>query len=417
MTTVKQSAKQIHLTLHAAQMEVFKTKKRFRTMVAGRRMGKTVLAVTEIIRFSRKPMQRVWYVAPTYRMAKDIVWEDLKRMIPSRWIRKIHETFMIIWLINGTMIQCKGAEKPDNLRGVGLNFVVIDEVQDVHPDAWYLVLRPTLSSTGGSALFLGTPKAFNLLHTLYQYGQNPKMTEWASWQFPTIMSPFIPQSEIDQAREDLDEKSFAQEYLASFVSMSGRVYYAFDRRNNVGTYPFNPNLPIWVGQDFNIDPMVSVILQPQKNGELWCVDELVLPSSHSEDVVTKLEQKYWRYMSNVVIYPDATGSSRQHARGESDLDIFRERGFGTILHHPKNPPVADRVNAVNRMLKNARGDVRLKIDRGCGGLIRSLDQTIYKPGSRDINKQLGTEHAADAIGYPIEYEYPLRRYNYAGISI
>lgn len=353
----------------------------------------TKLSIAEIIRAAKKPKQKIWYVAPTYRMAHEIAWADLKVAFPSRWINKTHDTNMSIWLKNGTQIQCKGAENYDSLRGVGLNFVVLDEVQDIHPDAWYLVIRPTLASTNGSALFTGTPKSFNLLYDLYQLGQDPKMQAWASWQFPTIMSPFIPQSEIDDARKSMDIKSFQQEFESSFLSMSGRVYYAFDRRAHVGDYAFNPNLPIWVGIDFNINPMSTVVIQPQKSGEVWVVDEIVLQSASTMDVVDAIERKYWRYQAQTVIYPDATGNSRQHARAESDLDIFRERGYVNILHHPKNPPISDRVNAVNRMFRNARGDVRLRIDRKCSSLINSLDQTIYRPGSREVNKRLGTEHS------------------------
>jgi hypothetical protein len=299
----------------------------------------------------------------------------------------------------------------------GYYWDTIAELEDSSALTYDFTIPETHSFWSNGFVSHNTPKAFNLLHTLYMHGQDKRMKEWASWQFPTITSPFIPESEIEQARRDLDKKSFEQEFMASFVSMSGRVYYPFTRAKHVGHYPFNPNLPIWVGQDFNIDPMASVIMQPQKNGELWVVDEMILPASSTADVATGLEQRYWRHMHQVVIYPDATGGSRQHARGESDLDIFREHGFSTILHRPRNPPVADRVNAVCRMLQNARGDVRLKIDQSCQGVIRSLDQTIYKENSRDVNKQMGVEHAADALGYPIEFEFPLRRFGSLGISI
>lgn len=80
-----------------------------------------------------------------------------------------------------------------------------------------------------------------------------------SWQFPTITSPFIPKAEIEAARRDMDERSYRAEFCASFESMSGRVYYAFDRKEHIANVEFNPKLPIWVGMDFNIDPMSTVI--------------------------------------------------------------------------------------------------------------------------------------------------------------
>jgi hypothetical protein len=199
--------------------------------------------------------------------------------------------------------------------------------------------------------------------------------------------------------------------------MSGRVYYPFERQVHVGKYPFNPNLPIWVGMDFNIDPMSTVVFQQQKNGEVWAVDEVVLFGSNTEEVCDELDKRYWKFQSNVTIYPDPAGGQRQHARGETDLDILREKGFRKIKYRRKHPFVADRVNAVNRLLRSADGTVKLRIDESCKHFINSLEQTIYKPGSRDVDKDGGTEHSADAAGYAIEIEFPVRKIEIGGISV
>lgn len=408
------------LFLHRAQHEVFAAPYRFKCVVAGRRWGKTQLAKTAIIKYARMPKRLIWYVAPSYRMAKQIMWPELLSAIPKKWIKKINETVMAITLVNETRIELKGADNPDSLRGVGIHFLVMDEVQDIDPDAWFKVLRPTLTSTGGHALFIGTPKSFNFLHDLYQLGQDPTnvaMGRWKSWQFPTITSPFIPPEEIESARKDMDEKSFRQEFEASFESMSGRVYYPFDRKVHVKRCVFNQNLPIWVGQDFNIDPMSSAIVQPQDNGDLWVVGEISKNGSNTEETCDKLEQLFWRQQKNVTIYPDPAGQYRQHARGESDLDIFRQRGFNRLKYHRKHPPIADRVNAVNRMLKAADGRVRLYIDPTCIAMVESLEQTKYEEGGRAIDKDMSIEHMGDAIGYLIQYEYPVREIKILGTSL
>lgn len=204
-----------------------------------------------------------------------------------------------------------------------------------------------------------------------------------------------------------------------FETMTGRVYYPFDRKLHTGTrYKFNPHLPIWIGQDFNIDPMTSVIMQPQPNGEIWIVDEVVRFSSNTEDQAEELERKFWRHMTSkqITIYPDPAGAHRQHARGESDLDIMREKGFKRFKYRKQHPAIADRVNAVNRMLKAADGTVRLRINENCKHTIAALEQTIYKPNSREIDKSLNTEHAADALGYCIELEFPIRKIKSMGWS-
>ncbi|MER9176325.1 phage terminase large subunit [Mesorhizobium sp. M0955] len=416
------------LFVHKGQKMVLHDRRRFRVIVAGRRWGKTQVARVALVKAAvAKNNQLVWYVAPTYAMARGILWDALKDSLPSSFVRKINETRMTIHLVNGSRIELKGADKPDSLRGVGIHFLVIDEAQDIKEDTWTKVLRPTLSTTGGRVIIIGTPKSFNWLYDRYVDGQRGAVytdekgktveNQWRSWQFPTITSPFIPPSEIQAARRDLDPRSFQQEYEASFVTMSGRVYYAFDRRLHVGDYKFNPQLPVIIGQDFNIDPMSSVIMQQQPNGEIWVVEEAILFGSNTQEVADELQARFYKNHNQVTFFPDPAGANRNHDRGESSLEILRQAGFKKILYRRKHPPVADRVNSVNRLLLTADGTIRLRVDKNCKHLITALEQTIYKPGSRDVDKSAGVEHPADALGYYAEFAHPVRDRKIAGISI
>lgn len=121
--------------LHSGQMKVFKSPHRFKVVCAGRRWGKSRLSISKIIKAAAADRkQRVWYVAPTYQMARQILWDDLQEVLPRKWIAKKNDTTMTIVLKNGSEIALKGADKPDTLRGVALNFVVLDEFQDMKPD-------------------------------------------------------------------------------------------------------------------------------------------------------------------------------------------------------------------------------------------------------------------------------------------
>lgn len=208
----------IMFSVHPGQKEVLHFKSRFKVVVAGRRWGKSKLAaITLTTAAASRPNSLVWYVAPTYGMCKSIMWSDLIGIIPRRWIVKSNETTQSITLINGSRIELKGCDKPDTLRGVGLHFLVVDEAQDIKKETWTTVLRPTLSDKQGGALIIGTPKGFNWLYDLYREGQketNRKNGLWASWQFPTMSSPFIPPEEIEAAKRDMDEKVFNQEFNA-----------------------------------------------------------------------------------------------------------------------------------------------------------------------------------------------------------
>lgn len=409
---------QAKLSLHPGQVEVYIHPARFKVCTAGRRWGKTALAkVTVIRRAAGGKKRKVWYVAPTFRMAKNIMWDELLDAIPRPWIKKVNHTEMSVTLKNGSKIECKGADKPDSLRGVGLYFVVLDEFQDMKTDVWTKVIRPTLAKDRGHALIIGTPKGYQNLYEVHKLGQDPNNRMWRSWQFPTSTSPFIPKQEIEDAKNDMDPKSYRQEFEASFETMAGRVYYAFDRDIHLGDYAFDPSLPIWVCQDFNVDPMATVIAQPQRNGEVWCVDEIYQHDSNTLAICEEIERRYWRYSKSIVVYPDPACVNRGSARGESDLDIFRDRGFKRIKYRRKHPLIVNRVNSVNHMLEDAAGNHRLKVDRKCVRLVESFEQLLYKPGTRDVDKSQNIEHITDALGYMIELEYPLRKVKIQGTSI
>ena len=408
--------------VHPGQKEVMHFKSRFKVIVAGRRWGKSKLAAVSLVQAAAsRAKSLVWYVAPTYGMCKSIMWPDLIEIIPKKWIRKSNETIQFIELVNGSRIELKGCDKPDSLRGVGLHFLVIDEAQDIKKETWTTVLRPTLSDKQGGALIIGTPKGFNWLYDVYQEGQKPvnrKNGLWASWQFPTMTSPFIPPEEIEAAKRDMDEKVFNQEFNAKFETMSGRVYFPFDRRIHTGSmYKFVPNKPIFVGMDFNVTPMTAVILQPQYNGDLRAGDEIVLHNSSTTEMADEIERRYWRYMNQISIFPDPAANYRNSSRGETDIDILRQKGFKKIYFRKKHPAVQDRINAVNKMLKSADSTVRLFINDNCKHLIDSFEQTLYKENSKEVDKTQNKEHITDAIGYCIEYTNPVRSNIHIAMSI
>ncbi len=112
------------MQLTLPQSEIFLNNARFRTVVAGRRFGKTYLAAAELLRAAISGTNKnCFYCSPTYGMSKEIQWQMLLDMIPEEYIAKTNETALTITLINGSIIYLKGAEKPNNLRGRALDFL------------------------------------------------------------------------------------------------------------------------------------------------------------------------------------------------------------------------------------------------------------------------------------------------------
>jgi len=392
--------------LSPAQDTVANDSTRFRVVVAGRRFGKTHLSIRELCYHAKEPDKEVWYVAPTYKMARQIVWRKLKNKLQDlNWITKTNETELTITLRNGSVISLKGADNYDSLRGVGLDFIVLDEFADIDPEAWYETLRPTLSDKQGRALFIGTPKGIgNWAYNIYQNTlDNPT---WKSYSFTTIEGGQVPDSEIEAARLDLDERTFRQEYLATFETFSGRIYYGFDRALNVRKYEGTTPDVIYVGMDFNIDPM-SAVIAARMGDTLHIIDEVRLFSSNTQEMVNELKQRFPK--TRIWAYPDPAGNQRKtSAGGQTDIMILTNAGF--VVKAPRaHTPVRDRINAVNSRLCSSSGIRHLIIDPKCKYTIEGLERQVYKEGSSQPDKDSGYDHMNDALGYMTDYLFPVRR--------
>lgn len=397
------------MKLTPAQTKIAKDDHRFRVVVAGRRFGKTHLAIRELAYHAREPLKEVWYVAPSYKMAKNIVWRKLKnRLQDLNWVDRHNETELTLILKNGSTIALKGADNYDSLRGVGLDFIVLDEFADIDPEAWYETLRPTLSDKQGRALFIGTPKGIgNWSYELYQNSVSDPDT-WSSHQYTTVDGGNVPESEIEQAQRDLDERTFRQEYLATFETYTGRIYYAFDRAKNViDAEPTDLDLEVlYIGMDFNIDPM-SAVIAIRRGDDLCVIDEIRMFSSNTQEIVAEIDHRYPK--TKKFVYPDPASRQRKtSAGGVTDLTILQNAGF--LVKAPNaHTPVRDRINAVNSRLCDSKGIRRLFVTKRCKYTIEALERQTYKEGTTQPDKDSGYDHMNDALGYMVDYLFPVTR--------
>lgn len=395
------------MPLSKPQEQIASDTHRFITVVAGRRFGKTHLSIRQLCRHARLPDSTVWYVAPTYRQAKQIVWRKLKNKLQDlHWTKRVNESELSIELKNGSIISLKGADNADSLRGVGLDYLVMDEFADIDPEAWYEVLRPTLADREGGALFIGTPKGLgNWAHDLYNMPTD-QPEQWASYQFTTIDGGNVKPEEIEAARKDLDERTFRQEFLATFETYAGRIYYSFDRKSNVLTIEPVDTSVLHIGIDFNIDPMSAVIAVRLKD-TLYVIDEIRMFSSNTQELVAEIAARYPK--SRIWAYPDPASRQRKtSAGGATDLTILQNAGY-TVKCPSSHTPVRDRINAVNSRLKDSTGVRHLYIAPQCKYTIEGLERQTYKEGTTQPDKDSGYDHQMDALGYMIDYQFPVRK--------
>lgn len=391
------------MQLTKPQSEIFLSGARFVSVVAGRRFGKTFLATAALLKAAISGTNKnVWYCAPTYGAAKEICWNMLIDTIPPEYIAKTNETALTIKLINGSYIALKGAEKPNNLRGRALDFVVLDEFADMRPETWYEVIRASLSDRQGSAMFIGTPKGRNHFYDLWAQGHNSD--DWESFQYTTLEGGNVPQAEIDAARQDLDERTFKQEYEAAFVTYAGLIYYGFSREESVLAIDDDSGT-LHIGMDFNLDPMSAVICI-RRGGTLIAVDEIVMYGSNTDEMVAEIVDRYPR--RNIIVYPDPASRQRKtSAGGRTDLSILQNAGF-SVKAKNSHALVRDRINAVNSRLLSSDGERHLYISPKCKQTIKSLERQTYKEGTSIPNKEDGYDHMNDALGYLVEYLFPVR---------
>lgn len=394
------------MALSPAQRIIADSPFRFRVAVCGRRFGKTHLAIRELAKYARIPDQRVWYVAPTYRMAKQIVWKKLKKKLMAiNWVKKVNEQDLTLELVNGSEISLRGADNYDSLRGVGLNFLVLDEAADIDKEAWYEVLRPTLSDTQGHALFLGTPKGMNWFKEIYDNFTTKK--NWMSFQFTTIDGGNVPEDEVEQARQDLDARTFRQEFMATFENFSGIIAYAFGQHNIKPAEPVTATEPLILGTDFNVNPMSCCVMRRTKDG-LHCLDEIVLHSSNTNELIDEIRNRYPK--NPITIFPDPAGVQRKtSANGNTDIKLLENAGF-TVRYHRQHPQVKDRINSANSLFHHRDDDTtRFYIDARCKHTIKSLQQFCYKENSQIPDKDSGFDHMFDALTYAIQFLFPINK--------
>lgn len=381
------------------QSRIVNTEARFMFVVAGRRSGKTRGMGVRLLRTARQIAGSTsWYIAPTYRMAKQIMWEWLVEATPSEWRPKFNHSEMTVRFPNKSTIRLHGAENPDRLRGPGIHHVQFDEyAYFAQPKrTWQEIVRPMLATTRGTAVFGTTPAGYNEAYDLYEEGRARSVThplEWETLQYTTAEGGLVPLDEIAQARATLDLRMFQQEYEASFVTLVGRVYQAFDAEIHEVDFT-DPGAEVYIGMDFNVNPMTWV--EAVKLGRFWGIlGAYERPFSNTEAVAAEIKAKYPG--RRVIINPDPSARAlKTSAGGQTDITILEAAGL-EVDADTKAPFVTDRINAVNAVLRAADGSVSLVIHPTAAPLLKALKGLTFRGNVPDPRSPY--VHITDALGY------------------
>ena len=241
--------------VHAGQAEILQSDARFRIVACGRRWGKTVTCAKE----TRDNLLQhgdgwlAWWVAPTYQQA-EIGLRTLRDEMPEDFITDVNHSKLRVEAVTGATIEFKSADKPDNLRGEGVDFLIADEAAEIDQYAYENALRPTLTDSEDSRMIaISTPKGRGWFFEFYQRGRSDDWPEYAAFTGTTRENPFINQSDVDDAKRELPDRVFRQEYLAEFIDETGGVFEGLDEHLFTATYEledFDGDPPYATGVDF-----------------------------------------------------------------------------------------------------------------------------------------------------------------------
>lgn len=405
---------------------------RFPLVPAGRRSGKTERFKRRLAKIAmEQPGEKFFAAAPTHAQAKKIFWNDLKLLTFSpAHTRRPSESEQIIYLPNETEIHVFGLDKPERMEGVNWTGGGIDEIADVKANAVNENIMPALDTVHplrpdhrAWCWFLGVPDGLNHYYDMCEraeLGLDPesKVFHWKS-------SEILPAEVIEAAKKRLSPRQFRQEYEASFETATGKIYEDYGKENYTDAVIEPHEQLLWM-HDQNFTPLSSAIGvrrgPKDKNGNfihtnhLYLLDEIVLTSAISRQSALEFVDKFKDHKNkHVIVYGDPAGRAGEKHGHASDYtqieDVLRSSGWSfTRRVKQAHPAIRDRQNAVRAKILNAAGERSLFVNPHTAEWCHKGLATVQtKEGSSYQEDQKNQyQHITTAIGYMIDYEFPIQ---------
>ncbi len=397
------------MQLHPAQSQIAKDSHRFRVLNCGRRFGKTLLAIEEMIGVAiAKKDRRVAYFAPTRDDAREITWSQLVKKCENVTTYKNESLLQIkIMTQDGgeSMIALYGWESVQERgkgRGLANDFIVCDEVSSYRNfwTGWNEVLSPTLIDRKGSAMFISTPKGFNHFYDLMN--MEYKDTNYKSFHFTSYDNPHIPVEEIEREKLTKPEDTFAQEYLADFRKATGLVYKEFNRERHVTSeLPTSWDESI-AGIDFGFTNPTAIIHIKVINGAYFITEEWYKTGRTEEQIANYVQSCNFNR-----VYPDPESPSA--------IEVLSSKGIAIMEVVKNKDSIKNGINAVRQLFKTNR----IRIHNSCVNLINELETYSYdekRDGQNENENPIKEhDHALDALRYAIGMNKPMDMQDYSRV--
>jgi hypothetical protein len=407
-----QLLQRIHADLHPGQLAfVADNQTQIIGISAGYGAGKTRALAAKAVTLAAANQGFIGCVMePTGPLIRDIWQNDFEDFleyyaIPYTFRASPLPEYMLHLPGGDTKILCRSFENWSRIIGLNLAWVLADEIDTVTPaianKAFPKILGRLRSGNVRQFGAASTPEGFRWMWTTFgsedaQTRQDRKLIKMRS-----VDNPHLPPDFIERLEANYDPTLLKAYLDGEFVNLTtGTVYDRFDRTKHViSKLPDTEREPLRVGVDFNVGNM-SAVIGVKLNNTLFVIDEI----SGAHDTDSLAQQIKARYPDRrIYVYPDASGGNRSTNASQTDIQILES--YGMANQSPRaNPPVRDRVSAVQALLENGKGQVRLQINASCKRMIECLELQCYTEKG-DPDKDSGHDHMNDALGYLIWREF------------
>lgn len=407
------------LTPHPVQTALVNDPVRFKVVPAGRRSGKTERAKRYVVREAMKTPGSYFVAAPTRDQVKRIYWNDLKRLsFCSVLPQKPSESDLIIHYPNGSTLSLIGLDQPQRMEGVFWTGGVIDEIADVKDGAWAENISPALDTFNPTrpdfrawCWLIGVPDGLNHYYEMAEYARTANDPDWKVYTWKS--SEILPAELIEAAKRRMSAKQFRQEYEASFETAFGRVYEDYDH-NNETSETIQPHEQLMWHHDFNFTPMSSGV-GVRRGNDFYVLDEIVLTSAVARQSALEFVERFKDHQNrNVIIYGDPAGRAGEkhgHASDYTEMEGVLKSNNWNVTRKVKlaAPAIRDRQNAVRAKICNAAGERSLFVNPKKAVYVhKGLSTVQIKKGSTFLEEDSEFQHITTAIGYCVDYEWPIR---------
>ncbi len=409
-------------TLTRPQAAFLQLPHKFRAYVGGFGSGKTWVGCTAICAgMWKNPRVNQGYFAPTYPQIRDIFYPTIDEVSFEMGLRiKVNQSNKEIHFYEGQKYRgttiCRSMDKPETIVGFKIGNALVDELDVMKPEkaklAWRKIIarmRYKVDGLRNGIDVTTTPEGYRFVYEQFMKlpSEKPALAEmYGLIQASTYDNArFLPDDYIPSLLASYPPQLVNAYLMGLFVNLtSGSVYADYDRKLNNTSAILQPGEPLHVGMDFNVHNMTAVLGVERENCPI-VVDELT-EVRDTPAMAKLLVERYKQKGHHITVYPDASGQNTSSKNaGESDLIILQNAGL-TIRAPSTNPPVRDRVNAVNGQIY-AGGKRSLLVNTQTAPTVTEcLEQQVYdKNGEPD--KEGGKDHAPDALGYWIHTRWPI----------